>query len=496
MIPSDPMDHVNAEQQFCELLACHFSVAQMKQFLRWRRGGERMLAYLPDGPISPMSFAEHAVSQLKREGMLDLSFIADLSAARPRLKPALKHSARMLGIDVAGLSPASITVPHVSFWAVMETALAFMLATLVVMLCGLPGLSGVALSALIVPFTLLRSPESTALAVNWYTRYDAWIVGKLGSDASDGLDSVRSLFSLRPAAAIASAMLRVTGAVVIRLVATLRHPIAGVRAMTTNWRYAVLSMDLTTPPELVPNTGGQDLQATVIWGFLTLFFLLGTFAGTVGALVGVLYQLLVLPIPLAGQLFAGVIILFALGTCALGLYHILGRALASTIIGCAALIFRFSVKSTAVVWSPLLLVSPPTAERRLPIDIYLEYLRESGPAKVARAVAWFFVLTLALTVGEHLELLRFDALHELVDLERGVPEQLFPWQLTAGLAGLAVLVRDYFVVGRYRYFIDAELWTLPHVEKLAHGCSVLIRVLVLITGALTVQILADVLSGS
>lgn len=496
MSPSDPLDRLDAERQLCELLAHHFSVAQMRQFFRWRRGGERMLANLPDGAVSPMSFAEHAVALLEREGTLDLSFIADLGAARPGARAALRRSARALGIDVAALSPASITVPHVSFWAVVETVVAFTLATLAVVLVGAPALSAVAFSALIVPFTLLRSPESTALAVAWYTRYDAWIVGLLGPGARDDSEAAPSLFSLRPAAAIASAVLRVAGAVVIKLAATLRHPLAGARAMTTNWRYAVLCMDLKTPPELVPNTGGQELGATILWSFLTLGFLLQTFLAFIIAAIWALHRLFTLSLPFAAQVSAGFVVLLILGICALGLYHVLGRALASTIVGCAAVLFRFSVKSTAILWSPLLLMSPVAAERRLPVDIHLEYLRESGPAKVARAVAWSLVLVLALAVAERLDMLRFAALHRFVELPRGAPRLLFPWQLTAGLAGLAVLVRDYFVVGRYRYFVDAGLWTLPHVEGLAEGCSVAIRALVLLTGVLTVQILAEVLSWS
>lgn len=238
----------------------------------------------------------------------------------------------------------------------------------------------------------------------------------------------------RPTAAIAAAVLRVAGAVVIRLVATLLHPIAGVRAMTTNWRYAVLCMDLRTPPELVPNTGGLGVQATMIAALLALHLILPSFVAAVVAVFWLLHHLFTaVPISFVGQLFVGAVVGLVLGTCVLGLYYLLGRTLAPTIVGWAALLFRFSVKSTAVVWSPLLLVGPAAAERRLPIDIYLEYLRESGPAKLARVVAWFLALTLALTIGERLELLRYAALRELVDPMRNLPEQLFPWQLTAGL---------------------------------------------------------------
>jgi hypothetical protein len=112
-------------------------------------------------------------------------------------------------------------------------------------------------SVFVAPFLLLRSEKSTALAIMWFGKYDIWVEQR----------AERNFFGPRPevfrwGVALIIAMVRIAGlfyAVLVRMGATARYPIEGVRALSRNWWRTLFATDLLSEPELIPDYRRESL---------------------------------------------------------------------------------------------------------------------------------------------------------------------------------------------------------------------------------------------
>jgi hypothetical protein len=94
----------------------------------------------------------------------------------------------------------------------------------------------IAVGACVAPLLLMRSAESEALGKRWFSRI------KVGSSDSAG-GTARTLIKF------------LSASIAIRVLATARYPVRGIRSLPNNWYRVILCTDVVTPLEFVPGSG-------------------------------------------------------------------------------------------------------------------------------------------------------------------------------------------------------------------------------------------------
>ena len=96
-------------------------------------------------------------------------------------------------------------------------------------------LTHIAVGGCIAPLLLLRSPDSTRLAARWFRRaVDRFAVNPDGPEQDVNITALKFGCLL-------------LWSIIVRAVATLRHPIKGVQEVPANWKRVVLCADIRTP---------------------------------------------------------------------------------------------------------------------------------------------------------------------------------------------------------------------------------------------------------
>jgi hypothetical protein len=109
----------------------------------------------------------------------------------------------------------------------------------------------------IAPFLLLRSEKSTTLAVKWFTRYDAYL---------DKLVERSEYSRIYGFLAVPGMLVGLLFALLVRILATARHPVKGISSLSRNWWRTIFATDLLSEPEIIP-----DYQIeTSIFAFSTM----------------------------------------------------------------------------------------------------------------------------------------------------------------------------------------------------------------------------------
>ena len=195
----------------------------------------------------------------------------------------------------------------------------------------------IAIGSCIAPVLLMRSPQSIELGKRWFE------IG-LPEQTSESKFKLGILY------------LRVLiWSVFVRVFATLRHPIVGIKNIPDNWSRVVLCTDIRTPMELVPGTGTvrevlQGITEDEEWA--NPFFLI--FVIAFYAAIFFTIAVFVLPSLNDGILkFVIISILLILFLSSLLALHVFVSFLTCFV---SAYFFRFSMKSTAILWLPLLFI--------------------------------------------------------------------------------------------------------------------------------------------
>lgn len=172
-----------------------------------------------------------------------------------------------------------------------------------------------------------------------------------------------TLFGMTPPLLVRSAALIFTA---------LRHPLSTLRAVPTNWKNLTLCKDLLEEPEIIPgyldaiSTGelSRDLRLPHFLRGVARRPLPKVFCDT-GVGLGVHFSMIFLSIPVALLLYLP--------------YY-------ST---------RWALKSTAVIWAPLLWLASTTNPSALPLRLRLRLLAEDATSRVIYAFSWLTLAFLA-----------------------------------------------------------------------------------------------------
>lgn len=304
----------------------------------------------------------------------------------------------------------------------------------------------VAVGIILAPLLLLRSPESEKLGKLWYSGFFR------------GLKHP----PIPPDLVLSQMVFRGIG---IRILATARYPIRGIRYIPQNWWRIVFCTDLTSPLELVPECGtirdnhlalypGNDRIDPIppLYGMIIAFF----------AYVALLYG-----IYRASFLFNGLIWQVF---CIILSLPILYVAFASAWYMAAyviAVMYSFSIKATAVVWLPLIYTVHITYDETRPLKMRIEDIRLSALWKLIRAISWGIVLFLVVKVVVLQHVIIWwnsipgkDVLNVYV-----MPEVIHPWHIASGLNAVIALLGYYLFIDRAPSYLESRHWSASKVKR-------------------------------
>lgn len=297
-------------------------------------------------------------------------------------------------------------------------------------------LTYVAIASLVAPFTLLQSNHSRSLGVRWLGRIQWW--RRLETDSPDAsrvgralqipatvvfwVGTFGSLVGAVPGVgdifgtglAFAIITLAALGAVPIVLVrsaatfvATVTHPVVTLRAVPMNWRNLILCKDLFEEPEVIPGYLDAISTGELTGDLRVAIFLRGLrykrpsdptdiiyLDDTIRPGIQAFMQILAIPIG---------ILLYAPYYSA-----------------------RWALKSTAVIWAPLLWLSASSNGSALPFPLRLRILAEDATSKAVYSFSWIAILLViavqtelvapVTTLGgtfQHIDVLLHDPLFQL-----------------------------------------------------------------------------------
>ncbi len=303
------------------------------------------------------------------------------------------------------------------------------------------------------PLLLLRSPASTMLAARWFQS----AVDRFEVKANDPEQELHTTAFKYAALLLCS--------VIVRVVATLRHPIKGVKEVPANWRRVVLCTDMKTPVELVPETGsvreilqrvvsdkGEAQQSTILIMVVTAFA-----CGAGAHFARSIWS---------AWIWLGITWFFEL--CWLILGALLVAGMFCHLIGW---MYRFSLKSTALLWAPLLHVVKSTFDESLPLDMKLQELCVSSVWRLIRIFSWVTLFLLSLKVVILPQVIGWwnaqpwsSVLNVYV-----MPNEIHTWHIVAAANSVFALVGYYLFIERASRHLSAGAWSSAFVANVLQG---------------------------
>lgn len=269
----------------------------------------------------------------------------------------------------------------------------------------------IAVSMGIAPFLLLRTEESVELGLKWFEYIHNHPIQSLVMLIDSPLIKKSSLIFYIPALLIIVIAMSIVAisAFIIRIVATIVtliiHPIKSLKAIPDNWYRFSFSMDSSIPPELIP---GIDDKATSADAFsFPKYFKFITSDGGVLRFDNLGILLSTSPLILFGYL--------------------------------PAIAYRLSLKSTTLIYIPLIWKVKGTFLAFEKLDTWLEYIKDSVWEKTVRwyslALFAFFLLQLIASMCiANLNQLLFDYMGESLVTILGVYIYVANFELWHGVA--------------------------------------------------------------
>jgi hypothetical protein len=322
-------------------------------------------------------------------------------------------------------TPESVREEEISFLAVVETLVAMAISVFIAIKIGT--LKHLAVSACIAPFLLLRTEQSTRMAMAWaiylsphyfeitdsfvrlidriiYNDFLSYIdphyyaltdsfTSLIERIINQGFSSkVIKYLLIAIVVILAAAVLAVTVAlfgvslILIRMVSMLliliQNPLTTLSAIPKNWRRATLCVDVVHPPEILPGSeaGNIPKELEFLRGYGPLAHI---YKGQDLVFYKELEEFLRArfgSVAHAGQGWLGTaIITLAFAPIIIALWYI------------PAISYRWSLKSTALIWSPLFWVITPA---RSNLIIRMKYIRHGVFYKVMRAYSLIIAILL------------------------------------------------------------------------------------------------------
>ena len=245
-------------------------------------------------------------------------------------------------------TPESVQANEVTWLALVEALIAIALTMIVGF--GLHSFSYVAMACLTSPLFLLRADQSVDLAWRWYAAFTLW----LGS-------SLRKSEGTRGALLMALLLYVVfpVGVFAIRIISSsfglVRWPFKSLRSLPANWTRAVLATDFHHVPEPLPESGVRGLDRG---GPVHPLFYLYTLDGRRESL-----SLIAATLPTMALLFF------------------------------PAWVYRWSIKSSSLVYLPLIWVAWNTWPKGVTVQERLEDIVEDLFERFRRGYAAFVIVS-------------------------------------------------------------------------------------------------------
>jgi hypothetical protein len=303
----------------------------------------------------------------------------------------------------------SVAKGEVSMLAIAETLLAI---TLVFYLAAhFNTLRWLAFAICVSPLLLLRTEESTRLGIDWWDRWVTW---------EERWDYQGDKLVITILWAIAVIVIACAVAFAIRAAATvvgvLSNPACSLRAIPQNWSRVTLAMDSRFPPEFIPGHPSETLQSTL--------------EGMTGLpLVAALLFLVPPFVP--------------------------------------AIIYRWSLKATSIIYAPLVFVAQSTFSEGTDVRTKLQLIKRSD---LSRIRALFGIVTIIAFLTKVILMMKWNGfvaawkgnpIVEFLSLYVA-PAEIPKWQLAeVANSVLAVGVMFFARYALLRYELNKPLWETP-----------------------------------
>ncbi|MHB8158224.1 MAG: hypothetical protein ACYDEQ_12645, partial [Desulfocucumaceae bacterium] len=251
-------------------------------------------------------------------------------------------------------TPESLIAGEISILAILETVAATIIS--VIIAYHFSSLKYIAISACIAPWLLLRSEKSTIVNINLakkkidiFEKYYDKII-----DYGKGRSLYINLLTMPIALLFLSAMLIIIATItrIFSIIITLiRNPIYSIKNIPANWNKVVLSTDIFSPPQIFPGIefsepGSDDVKdLTITWRDI-VFSIMEERIIIKAIIYTIIFILCLFPITLTSY------------------------------------IYRWSIKSTSLIWSPLIWIlrTPSTGD----LIYRLNQINEAAIYKVIR----------------------------------------------------------------------------------------------------------------
>lgn len=320
-------------------------------------------------------------------------------------------------------------------------------------------LTHIAFGACIAPLLLMRSEKSVALGVRWFNHI------KPKKPAKDDLLS-RGWRYLRI----------LISSVVIKTAATASHPIKGVQNIPTNWLRVVFCTDLKTSVELVPGLGParETLKNSTTNERQSGFaYLLGSLMGGIVFSSAIHYWIepwidsnyWKIPWQMLSLAFLSSTVVVALG---LACYFV-------------AYLYRLSLKSTAIIWLPLVYIVHATFDQTIRLPVQLGEMRRSALWKLIRFLSWLTLALLAwkiFVLPNVIELWNSQSWTKVLNVYV-MPNEIHPWHVATGLNSAIALIGFYYFLDRAPRRLREGIW---NESTVLHG----VQIFTFIRGAISI----------
>jgi len=364
-----------ARRELAEIIAERFTRDELILFLRQDVTTLELISVLPGPESPPANLGDAFVDSLERRGLLDTALFSRLAISRPRIKMRLLQIASAFGLEPLKICPASNSALQFNSTAFGHTILAAGTTVLLATLFAKPTL--LLLPVMLAPLLLLRSEASTSTGARAYIAYRQWVIRKIGMPRAIMKYMHDPMFVHLAVQCTRSFLLLVSllvGSLVIRIYATLRHPVAGLNAILQNWCHFTFAEKLAAEPELVPNTGPTQIGSVRSPQTTFLIFLVIN-SGTPGILGYAIFEEQE-GIGIDGLLLSGLLLLLFW----------------NRLVRLTALLYRWSLKASFALWFPVALAVHAGARPGLPPDVYLEFAKSSELHRIRRLFAMVIIV--------------------------------------------------------------------------------------------------------
>lgn len=356
----------------------------------------------------------------------------------------------------------NIAIPQpekITFRASVETVVAMVIAILGIVYFGT--IKYFVIASCIAPVLLLRSEASQNLGLRWFSS----VLGSIKKSSAPPLLFVLII----PLASL-----------VIRPIATLRYPFQGLRAFPDNWKNVVWCRPILYDLEFVPGSGpiddvlgeiGDDVESQAInigWlvGLVFLIFVTVIRVTEGYWLVESEDSWVVVVATITGIFFAIVVIVATAAMMILGGMYQLARYSGYVM----AALYRFSLKSTALLWLSMTFNVQDSNKTKDSLPELLDEIKDSSVWELVRIIS-FIVIAQVL-----IEFIFWPSLVATAGEEGGrilnaffVPGKITWWQLAATTNSLLILIFYYGVLDPTRSLIEEEPSKIPVVARAMRG---------------------------